>query len=402
MTISIKKRDSVSIHNSLASAEPNFGAFGNSLTLTTSSNDAGELLNLTGRKNMIDNGAFGVWQRGTSLAHTPSSDGSKADRWSHDFDNTPGASTPAATISQSTDVPGPGFMHSMDITVTQAGDLATGQNYKFYQAIEKQRLAPLGWGTNAPQYATLSFYVKTNNPGSYGVSFSIYTSPYGNNSTSVNLLWRRFTVNNANQWERVTVTIPPPTRDLSALAPTDASLRVFFQLDGHIDQNWTDFTETQGWQPSASLWRPAAGNFLFKKVNNYFRITGIQLEKGMQATPYEHRSLDDEYDTCYRYNAPLQPQYGDIAINRTTQLTLLALRFPRPMRIAPSIELNTYTNFLAYYDGSSGPSLSSYNGPANATTTGVGILVSGTGNTAGTPSFVHNPAIMGWARAELS
>lgn len=400
MTISIKKRDAVSINNSLAAAEPNFGSFGNSLTLTNSSNEAGELLNLTGRKNVLDNSSFSVWQRGTSLAHAPNSDGFKADRWYHDFDNTPGATTPAVTVSQSNDVPGPGFMTSMDITVNQTGDLTTGQNYKFLQAIEKQRLAPLGWGTNSPQYATLSFYVKTNNPGSYGVSFSIPTSPYSNNTNTTYWLYRRFSVNSANQWERVTVTIPPPIRDLSGIGMTDGALRVMFQLDGHVDQSWTDAIETKGWESATTAWRPLAGNYLLKRVNNYFRITGVQLERGMQATPYEHRSLDDELDTCYRYQAPLQPQYGTLAINRTSQLTLVNVVFPRIMRASPSIDLNAYVNFLAYYDGA-GPTLSSYNGPANTTTTGTGILVSGSGNSNGTVSFVHNNVSLGWARAEL-
>ena len=36
-------------------------------------------------------------------------------------------------------------------------------------------------------------------------------------------------------------------------------------------------------------------------VNDYFQITGVQLEVGSVATPFEHRSFGDELARCERY-----------------------------------------------------------------------------------------------------
>ena len=91
-------------------------------------------------------------------------------------------------------------------------------------------------------------------------------------------------------------------------------------------------------------------------VNDYFQITGVQLEVGEKATPFEHRSFGDELRRCQRYfqgqgtTAAALDASGD---TKQTQLffnsTLgfssgathrLQLNMQRDMRAAPTIYIS--------------------------------------------------------------
>jgi hypothetical protein len=101
--------------------------------------------------------------------------------------------------------------------------------------------------------------------------------------------------------------------------------------------------------PSISGKTIGSSNFLQVAFGQYsntgttaweLNITGVQLEAGTVATPFEHRSYGDELARCQRYYCKLQGGgtnvvYG-IGWNRANDHTRTLIQFPKTMRTAPT------------------------------------------------------------------
>ena len=98
-------------------------------------------------------------------------------------------------------------------------------------------------------------------------------------------------------------------------------------------------TNWGGWPGNAGF---AAGHAVnvASSANNYFRITGIQLELGDTATPFEHRSFTDELSRCQRYfvrtnfTSHCTAYFGGTHLFRQIQFVC-----PTPMRAQPSFSV---------------------------------------------------------------
>jgi hypothetical protein len=243
---------------------------------------------LTGRR-LIINGSMTVAQRGTS-AVAAANDYATVDRFEF-FEGTDGA----YTSEQSSTTPD-GFANSLKLAVTTAdGTLATGQYAYFLQAIEAQNLQHLKYGTASAESVTLSFWVRSSKTGTYCIAVD------KNDSTRYHFI-KEYSISVADTWEHKTITISPDSNIKAsggAIANDNGiGFRVFWWLaaggdfDGGTDNTWTsttsDFTTSNqvNWMDSTS---------------NDFYITGVQLEVGETATPFEHRSFGDELAKCQRY-----------------------------------------------------------------------------------------------------
>ena len=90
--------------------------------------------------------------------------------------------------------------------------------------------------------------------------------------------------------------------------------------------------------------------------NNYFQITGVQLEVGSVATEFEHRSFGEELQLCQRYyqqytNPPLRGVVSDPNVNR------MGMPLPVIMRATPTVTITssgTSGHFNIYDGGSAG------------------------------------------------
>jgi hypothetical protein len=238
-------------------------------------------------RNLIINGAMQVAQRGTSTASITSSGYYTVDRFGHNV-----SSLGTWTNSVENDAPsGSGFRKSLKVLCTTAdASPAAGDYSSIYQTIEGQNLQAIKKGTAAAEQLTLSFWVKSNVTGTY-----IATLYDSDNTRSVS---KSYTISTSATWERKTIIFPADTT--GALDNDNAgSLTLEFVMGSGSDRTSGTLQTIWGSYTAASY---AAGQTnLASATNNYWQITGVQLEVGDTATPFEFKSYAQNLEECERY-----------------------------------------------------------------------------------------------------
>ncbi len=252
-------------------------------------------------RNIILNGSQIVAQRGTS---STSSGNHTCDRWTVNFQ---AFDQLAVTQSQSTTTPS-GFSNSLKVEVTTAETaLAADELMYVSYRIEAQDLQQLGYGGSGAKAVTLSFWVRSSLTGKYSVLF------YQDDATRSNT--PSFTISTADTWEYKTITIDGDTggtinNDNGAGLSLYITLASGANFAGTPHSGWGAYTATDDFSFS--------DNVNFTAQTGTFYITGVQLEVGEQATPFEHRSYGDELAACQRY---YQKSYIDgVAVGTVTQV----------------------------------------------------------------------------------
>lgn len=235
-------------------------------------------------RNRIINGGMQVNQRGGTISASGTVNTYSVDRFA--MRTTSGSVV--ASMEQSTVAPS-GFYNSLLCTITTADtSLTTGDLTTLFQKIEGVNVSDLGWGTASAQSVTLSFQVRSSVTGTYGVGIQ---NDAGNRSYP-----STYTINAANTWETKTITIPGDTTGTWNLGTTSTALYVFFSL-----------AAASNYQGTANAWAAADYRGTTGQVNwgatvgNTFYITGVQLEAGTTATPFEQRLYGTELQLCQRY-----------------------------------------------------------------------------------------------------
>jgi len=281
-------------------------------------------------RNLIINGAMQVAQRATSKTNVgPNGTGegyTVLDRFQISL-----SGDQVSTFSQSTDAPS-GFSNSAKIEVTTADtSLASTQFWHLRYAFEGRDLQSLAKGTSDAKPFTVSFYVKSNKTGVYTVGLGD-TDNDRQNALS-------YTINSSNTWERKSLTFNPDTTGAFD-NDNNMSLRLNFALLGGADlKSGTFFNGTWGGDVDANAVHPSQVN-LADTVGNEWYITGVQMEVGEQATPFEHRSFGDELAKCQRYyfriNYNGDNNYFAAGGVYTTTAAMAMLPLPVEMRAAPT------------------------------------------------------------------
>ena len=237
-----------------------------------------------GRRNMVINGAMQVAQRGTSGFTTNAA--YTLDRYK--------VFCPAAsfTVSQSTTAP-TDFYHSIKIENTSTATPSSSQGGNIFTFLEGNTVSQLNWGTPNAKAATLSFYVRANNAGTYCVSLENANGTVGSGSHS---FVTEYTISSANTWEEKKIVIPGPT---VGTWKTDNSLGIVIGWTLQVGSNFETST-ADAWQ--SGLFRQTSNQINWQQTASAdFHLTGIQLEVGSQATAFEHRSFGEELQLCKRY-----------------------------------------------------------------------------------------------------
>lgn len=236
--------------------------------------------------NLLINGNMAVAQRGTSTTGVTSTGYHACDRFKFLYTD---AGT--WTVSQSTDAPD-GFASSFKVECTTAkSSLASNSRLFILQALEGQNLQQLKKGTSSAESITLSFYVRTNKTGTYQVHVE--------DNDNIRIIGSTYTVSTANTWQKATVTLAGDTTGALDNDNGD-SFAVFFALVAGTD-NSSGAVPT-AWEAKTNADRGAGLNVnLADATSNYWQITGLQMEIGEVATPFEHRSFGDELAACRRY-----------------------------------------------------------------------------------------------------
>jgi hypothetical protein len=304
-----------------------------------------------GRRNMIINGAMQVAQRGTSATvSNGSNEGySTIDRLHCNFNNSCGG---AVTFSQDTDAPD-GFSNSGKLqcsTLLANASFTTNQYMNFRYSFEAQDLQRLSYGTSSAKQMTLSWYMKYNH--GQPISVGLYT-------VDGTIEYYTVSVTGTSSWARYSITIPGST-SAQIDNNTGAGLAIQWVLaigDGTNDAGIGSGTESTAWSTTRKDYITDCGNFL-SSTSNQFWITGIQLEVGDTATPFEHRSYGEELALCQRYYQKPGADYDFIWAGDCTNGETYYLRFTIPvtMRATPAM-----TGLSAYYYRFAAPTLNPRN-----------------------------------------
>ena len=283
-------------------------------------------------RNLIINGAMNVAQRGTQTGQGGSNVYSAVDRWEF-------VTNSAARVTTSQDTSGLGnFSNTLKIDCTTADtSISASDQAGIRTKLESQDLQHLLWGTASAKTLTLRFTVSSPKAGIHCVQAHNRDAGYS--------YVQEFTVTSANTAEEFTVTIPGDTSNGFA-NDNGTGLEICFPL-----HNGTDWQTTSGSWQSGNFFSTSNQQNLLDDVANNFYLTGVQLEVGEVATPFEHESFGNTVAKCQRYyqksyNLDIYPgatvssgQYLAQRFNGADRYFVLNNAFPVQMRNTPTLTL---------------------------------------------------------------
>jgi len=269
-------------------------------------------------KNYAINGAFDVWQRGTSYNLTTTVAYGFADRWAANQD-----STAAGVASQVTTSLPEGFRYALKLQRNSSG---TNVNpIRTYQILETQNSIPLQgkvvtlsfWAKAGANYSSASSALSVRVATGTGTDQSVTTLPSGGLTGYAEVV--STTVTLTTSWQRFSLT----SSAISSSA-TQAAFGFFFTPSG------------------------TAG------ADDSFQITGVQLEIGSVATSFTRTggTLQGELAACQRYYQLLASGNGKalgMANSYATTAFDAFIHLPVEMRTTPTLSVVSGTNYYQIY-----------------------------------------------------
>ena len=236
-------------------------------------------------KNRIINGDMRIDQRnaGASVTINTAAYTFTMDRWGAYGQATDGV----YTVQRSTTAP-TGFVNSLLATVTTAdASIGASQFYILRHPIEGYNIADLNWGTANAATVTLSFWVRSSLTGTFSGSLTNggYTRSYPFS----------YTISVANTWEQKSITIAGDTTGTWTTDNT-AGINVYIDLGSGSSNKGT----AGAWTGSGLVGVTGSVNLIGTNGATFY-ITGVQLEIGTSATPFERRLYGQELINCQRY-----------------------------------------------------------------------------------------------------
>jgi hypothetical protein len=278
-------------------------------------------------KNRIINGAMVVSQRNTTSSVTPASGDYTLDRWAVSL-----SQSSKFTVQQNAGAVTPpvGFSNYLGITSSSAYSITSGDFFYLKQAIEGFNTADLAWGTANAKTITLSFQVYSSLTGTFGGSLenSAYTRNYPFS----------YSIPTANTWTTISITIAGDTSGTWVGATNGVGLRVNFGLGVGAT-----YSGTAGAWAAGDIVSATGATSVVGTSGATFYITGVQLEVGTSATPFERRMYGTELALCQRY-LPMYTNSGNASVTayistgsaQSTTAVELFIPFPVTTRVNPT------------------------------------------------------------------
>ena len=274
-------------------------------------------------RNMILNGDMRIDQRNGGSSTTPTADATYVfDRWM--IRNAGGSGR--FSVEQSGTSPN-NIDPSLLLTVTTTAAPGASEFYGVEQRVEGYITAPSAIGSADAKALTLSFYVRSSLTGTYCCSFR--------NAAADRSFVAEYSISAADTWEFKTIQIA---------AKTDGTWNTTNNIGAYVD--WvlgagSNFEGSTGWQ---SANRVATSNQVdwINTSGATFHLTGVQLELGEKATPFEYKSYGDELARCQRYCFKYAPSNQEWIYNESNASNQKWWHFYYPpMRDTPSFDAGT-------------------------------------------------------------
>ena len=257
-------------------------------------------------KNKIINGAMQVWQRGTSISFAASASGYCADRWQVGAGTNQAITISRQSTNDTTNLPFIQYClrYQRNSGQTGTGDLPLVQSFETLNSVQM-----------AGKSVTLSFYARK------GANYSAASS-----ALIVYLVSGTGTDQN-----RFIASYTGETFPVNSQTATLTTTWQRFTFTGTIPTNCTEIAPYIFWTPTGT-----AG------TNDYYEITGVQLEVGSIVTPFQTasgNSYQGELAMCQRYYYRIAGVDGYLIATGqclTTTIAIATIPFPVNMRIRPT------------------------------------------------------------------
>jgi hypothetical protein len=275
--------------------------------------------------NRIINGDMRIDQRNDGTNGT--ANGYTADRWQFYGSLVRGAWQRAASGC-------PGFPDALSFTSNSAYTAVAADIFYFSQPIEANMVSDFQWGTANAQPVTLSFWAFSSLAGVFSGSISNATRSYVFIYTLT-----------ANVWTKINIPIPGDTAGTWVMSGNGSAFQLFFDLG-----SGTNFRSAAGaWV--AGNYVGATGSISVVGTNGAeLWITGVKLEIGSVATPFNRQSLAKSLADCQRYY-----QTGNIRVRGwsgavTGIVVGHSMLYPVNMRATPTL-VDQYTSIVSATPG---------------------------------------------------
>ena len=296
MTVRVSKPE-FNLRDKLSQLDHRVGSIGGEILASKSPREAQGLIGV-GSKNILINGGMQVAQRQTSTnpQGTSATQYPCCDRWGGQFSN-----SNVFTVSQSTDAP-VGHHNSLKFETINAVSPSGSHYFHIGQNIEGHNFAATGWNasgsgrTETKQPCTLSFWVKSSNPGKWCAALK----GQGNHTNSYLIVYE---IEKPNTWEWKTHTIYPSSEINNWTTGSSSAMRIQFDVGtSRVSDLGTGVVNK--WQ-NHNTYTYNNDKFQPTRIHGIsgatWYITGVQFEPGPVATPFEHRSFGEELALCQRY-----------------------------------------------------------------------------------------------------
>lgn len=287
-------------------------------------------------RNYIINGGMVVDQRNTATTAI-TTNGYTVDQFFVED-----GSTAVLSSQQTTDVPtGQGFSNSLRCTATTADTSVGATEFSVITSfVEGTNSRKLHFGSSSAKTITVSFWVKATVSGTY--SLTIY-----NNGAS-RIYPASYVINSSNTWEKKTITIPGDTTGTWLTTNGRGLVINWYMLLG------SNFLGTANAWNGSGIYGVTGQANAFSSTNNTFFLTGVQLEAGAVATPFEFEDYETTLSKCQRYftrfvlsdTAPLAT-----GIAYATTATATPVILPTRMRAAPTAVTSSNVGLTDYTAG---------------------------------------------------
>lgn len=224
-----------------------------------------------------------------------------------------------------------GFPYSLGFNSSSAYAPVAADNFSFYQVIEADNISDFCWGTANAQPVTLSFWVYSNQTGTFSGTIRNMPSPPTRSYPFT------FNIPTASTWTKIIVTIPGDAAGTWVMSGNAGAVQVVFDLGCGSNNRGTP-----GAWASANYVGAIGGQSIVATNGAYIYLSGVKLEVGSIATPFNRQTPAKSMVDCQRYLRVWKPAFAnaDIAQFIGSNLTTSGYSthyLDTPMRASPTI-----------------------------------------------------------------